>query len=128
MKTKAVQELRRKLAEGSCVYGLWVTLESASITEMAVALGLDWVVVDAEHGHLDWRDVLEHVRATVRNDRGELRSAAQSHDMDPVARDELAQVVRRAALAVMRRDVLESREEALDAHQCGSSAANDPAA
>jgi 2-keto-3-deoxy-L-rhamnonate aldolase RhmA/quercetin dioxygenase-like cupin family protein len=77
MKTRAIRELRRKLAEGSCVYGLWVTLESASITEMAVALELDWVVVDAEHGHLDWRDVLDHVRATVRSDTVVLVRIAQ---------------------------------------------------
>jgi 2-keto-3-deoxy-L-rhamnonate aldolase RhmA len=36
--------------------------------EMAVALGLDWVVIDAEHGHLDWHDILEHIRAGVRSD------------------------------------------------------------
>jgi 2-dehydro-3-deoxyglucarate aldolase/4-hydroxy-2-oxoheptanedioate aldolase len=29
---------------------------------------LDCVVVDAEHGHLDWHDILEHVRAAVRSD------------------------------------------------------------
>jgi len=68
MKTPALHRFRQKLAANEPVYGLWVTLESASITEMAVALGLDWVVIDAEHGHLDWRDVLEHVRATVRSD------------------------------------------------------------
>jgi len=68
MKTPALQRLRQKLAADEPVYGLWITLESASITEMAVALGLDWVVVDAEHGHLDWRDILEHIRATVRSD------------------------------------------------------------
>jgi 2-dehydro-3-deoxyglucarate aldolase/4-hydroxy-2-oxoheptanedioate aldolase len=45
-----------------------VTLESPSITEMAVALGVDWVVIDAEHGHLDWKEILEHFRATVRSD------------------------------------------------------------
>src|SRR5437588_5697009 len=68
MKSAAIRKLRQKLASDQAVYGLWVTLESASITEMAVALGLDWVVVDAEHGHLDWRDILDHVRATVRSD------------------------------------------------------------
>lgn len=68
MKSAAVQKFRRKLAADEAVYGLWVTLESASITEMAVAMGLDWVVVDAEHGHLDWQDILSHVRATVRSD------------------------------------------------------------
>ncbi len=68
MKSQALKKLRRKLQQYEAVYGLWVTLESASITEMAVALGLDWVVIDAEHGHLDWRDILAHVRAAVRSD------------------------------------------------------------
>lgn len=68
MKTTAIQKLKRKLAADQPVYGLWVTLESPSITEMAVALGLDWVVIDAEHGHLDWKEIVEHVRAAVRSD------------------------------------------------------------
>src|SRR4029434_1568417 len=67
-KVAALQRLRQKLAGGDVIYGLWVTLESASISEMAVALGLDWLVIDAEHGHLDWKEILEHVRATVRSD------------------------------------------------------------
>src|SRR3954464_4609202 len=68
MKTPAIRKLRQKLSANQPVYGLWVTLESPSITEMAVALGMDWVVIDAEHGHLDWKDILEHLRATVRSD------------------------------------------------------------
>jgi 2-keto-3-deoxy-L-rhamnonate aldolase RhmA/quercetin dioxygenase-like cupin family protein len=68
MKISALTKLREKLAADKPVYGLWVTLESASISEMAVALGLDWIVIDAEHGHLDWKDILEHIRATVRSD------------------------------------------------------------
>lgn len=48
--------------------GLWVTLDSPAVTEMAVALGLDWVVIDAEHGQLDWQEVAAHVRASVRSD------------------------------------------------------------
>src|SRR5215831_2389564 len=68
MKTPALKKFREKLAAQQTVYGLWVTLEAPSITEMAVALGLDWVVIDAEHGHLDWKEIVEHVRATVRSD------------------------------------------------------------
>src|SRR3982750_463656 len=68
MKTPAIRRFRQKLASDQPVYGLWVTLESASITEMAVALGLDWVVIDAEHGHLDWKEIVEHLRAAVRSD------------------------------------------------------------
>lgn len=67
MKTEALKLLRRKLANNESLYGLWITLESASITEMAVASGMDWVVIDAEHGHLDWHDILEHIRAAVRS-------------------------------------------------------------
>lgn len=68
MKTPALQRFRKKLAADEAVFGLWITLESASISEMAVALGLDWIVIDAEHGHLDWKEILEHLRATVRSD------------------------------------------------------------
>src|SRR6478672_9913474 len=68
MKPPAINRLREKIAADQAVYGLWVTLESASISEMAVALGLDWIVIDAEHGHLDWKDILEHVRAAVRSE------------------------------------------------------------
>ena len=68
MKTAAIQALRRKLAADKPVFGLWVTLESPSITEMAVALGMDWVVIDAEHGHLDWKEIVEHLRATARSE------------------------------------------------------------
>ncbi len=68
MKTSAIRNLRRKLAVDSPVFGMWITLESPSITEMAVALGLDWVVIDAEHGHLDWNEIVDHLRATVRSD------------------------------------------------------------
>jgi 2-keto-3-deoxy-L-rhamnonate aldolase RhmA len=68
MKFEALKRFRAKLAADKPVYGLWVTLESASITDMAVSLGLDWVVIDAEHGHLDWKDINEHLRACLRSD------------------------------------------------------------
>ncbi len=68
MKTSAIRRLRGKVAADQPVYGLWITLEAPSISEMAVALGLDWIVIDAEHGHLDWKEIVEHLRATVRSD------------------------------------------------------------
>src|SRR6478752_1622368 len=68
MKTTAIKKLKQKVAAGDTAFGMWVTLESPSITEMAVSLGLDWIVIDAEHGQLDWQEVLIHIRATVRSD------------------------------------------------------------
>ena len=67
MNIAAIRSFRRKLALDQPVCGLWVTLEAPSITEMAVSLGMDWVVVDAEHGHLDWKEIADHIRATVRS-------------------------------------------------------------
>jgi 2-keto-3-deoxy-L-rhamnonate aldolase RhmA/quercetin dioxygenase-like cupin family protein len=67
MKTAATQKLKQRLAAGETALGMWVTLESPSISEMAVGLGLDWIVIDAEHGHLDWKEVTEHIRSTVRS-------------------------------------------------------------
>jgi 2-keto-3-deoxy-L-rhamnonate aldolase RhmA len=67
VKTAALTRFRQRLASDEPLFGLWVTLESASITEIAVALGIDWVVVDAEHGHLDWKEINEHLRAAVRS-------------------------------------------------------------
>jgi 2-keto-3-deoxy-L-rhamnonate aldolase RhmA len=60
--------LKAKLARRETTIGLWVTFESPSITEIAVELGFDWVVIDAEHGHLDLKEVMEHVRATGQSD------------------------------------------------------------
>ena len=40
MKVAALQRLRAKIKSGVPAYGLWITLESPSICEMAVALGL----------------------------------------------------------------------------------------
>ncbi|MBX3010503.1 MAG: hypothetical protein KF832_03310 [Caldilineaceae bacterium] len=55
--------LRQQLRDQETTYGLWVTVESPTITEIAVALGLDWICVDMEHGHLDYREMMEHLRA-----------------------------------------------------------------
>ena len=68
MNVAALRRFRAKLANDEPVYGLWVTLDAASITEIAVALGLDWVVIDAEHGHLDWGDIANHLRGAVRSE------------------------------------------------------------
>jgi 2-keto-3-deoxy-L-rhamnonate aldolase RhmA/quercetin dioxygenase-like cupin family protein len=68
MNFAAIARFRRRLAANEPVFGLWITLESPSIAEAAAALGLDWIVIDAEHGHLDWREITEHLRAAVRSE------------------------------------------------------------
>src|SRR5205814_4563278 len=53
----------QRFRDKETAYGLWVTVESPSITEVAVALGLDWVCIDMEHGHQDFNEVIGHLRA-----------------------------------------------------------------
>lgn len=58
--------LKKKLSTGKTVFGLWVTLESPTVSEIAARVGLDWVCVDLEHGELDLQEVTNHLRA-IRN-------------------------------------------------------------
>ncbi len=64
----AVQRFKRMLADGQTVLGLWITLESATISEIAVHLGMDWVCIDLEHGELDYQEVANHLRALRRSE------------------------------------------------------------
>ncbi len=54
--------LRRRLRDRQATYGLWITVETPTVTEAAVALGLDWVCIDMEHGHQDFHEVMNHLR------------------------------------------------------------------
>ncbi|KUL97377.1 hypothetical protein DK26_01560 [Bosea sp. WAO] len=60
--------LRQKLAQGKTAFGLWVTLATATMTELAIEAGLDWVCIDMEHGATDYRDIVEHARAARGSD------------------------------------------------------------
>src|SRR5690242_12858054 len=55
--------LRRRLQDGEICYGLWVSTDSPSTTEVAVVLGLDWVCVGMEHGRLVFQEAMNHIRA-----------------------------------------------------------------
>lgn len=68
MNVPAIRRLRGKLAEDRPTFGLWITLDAAGVSELAVAAGLDWIVIDAEHGLLDWRAIAEHLRSAARSE------------------------------------------------------------
>lgn len=56
-------KLTKKWASNEVAYGMWVTMGSATPTEIAVLLNLDWIVIDLEHGDLDLYEVMAHLRA-----------------------------------------------------------------
>ena len=61
---KFTNPLRRKLKAGKSTFGFFVTLEDATVTEVAADAGVDWVCVDMEHGSLDFRELTRHLQAS----------------------------------------------------------------
>lgn len=54
---------KARLKSGDCQIGLWVGLGDPSVAELCAGAGFDWLVIDAEHGPNDLRDVLAQLRA-----------------------------------------------------------------
>jgi len=67
MNVQAIRALRSKLKDNQIVQGIWITMDAPAITEIAVSLSLDYVVIDMEHGYLDMNDVVSHLRCTARS-------------------------------------------------------------
>jgi len=63
----AGQKLKAKLRKGETAFGLWVSMESPTVSEIAAHVGLDWICIDAEHGELDLQEVANHLRAIARS-------------------------------------------------------------
>jgi len=61
-------DLRRRVLGGETTFGVWASLGSAGSAELLARSGLDWVVVDMEHGSLSYRDALDHIRAAKGTD------------------------------------------------------------
>ena len=89
MKPAAINRFRHKLCADESVYGLWITLEAAASTEIAVGLGLDWIAIEADNGHLGWAEIQEHVRA-----------AARSHTVVLLSLGEVSRNAMKRALAI----------------------------
>ena len=58
-----VNPLRQRLLKRETSYGLWVTTESPTVTEVAVAMELDWVCIDMQHGVVDYQVALTMLQA-----------------------------------------------------------------
>jgi 2-keto-3-deoxy-L-rhamnonate aldolase RhmA len=58
-----INPLRKKLRAGATTFGMWVTVESPNVTEAVASLGIDWVLIEMEHGNLGWEEVANHLRA-----------------------------------------------------------------
>lgn len=59
-----IEELRRNLASGQVVFGLWSAVPSAFAAEIMVLGDPDYVCIDQQHGVIDYRDMV-HMAAAV---------------------------------------------------------------
>lgn len=55
--------LRRRIYAGETLFGAWASLGSPGSAELLGRSGLDWVVVDLEHGNTTESDLLAHLTA-----------------------------------------------------------------
>ncbi|MCI4665108.1 MAG: HpcH/HpaI aldolase/citrate lyase family protein [Neomegalonema sp.] len=58
-----VNWFRARLRAGETQIGLWLGLGDPSCAELCAQAGFDWLVIDAEHGPNELRDVLAQLRA-----------------------------------------------------------------
>jgi 2-keto-3-deoxy-L-rhamnonate aldolase RhmA len=59
-------DFRSRLRRGDTLLGTMVTLPTAATAELLAGLGFDWLFVDAEHGALETRELLEILQAVSR--------------------------------------------------------------
>lgn len=55
--------LKKKLENGKTVLGLWCILPSAAVTNVIASSGMDFIIIDMEHGPIGFETAEEMVRA-----------------------------------------------------------------
>lgn len=55
--------LRRRILDGDTLFGAWASLASPGSAELMGRAGLDWIVVDLEHGNTTESELLAHLTA-----------------------------------------------------------------
>lgn len=56
--------IRGRLADRGSLLGTWIQMPNPEACEIAAAAGFDFVIVDMEHGSIDWTTAIEMIRAT----------------------------------------------------------------
>lgn len=58
-----IENLKKKIADGHLVKGVFITMADCVSSEMAGYCGYDYVWIDAEHGALDRQEIFHHIMA-----------------------------------------------------------------
>jgi hypothetical protein len=106
----AVDALRVRLDAGELLFGAFLNLGSAVTAEILASAGLDWVVIDLEHGAGSETDALSQIQAVAGTDASALvrvesleRSVSLFRDSRPsLMRSSRSQTVATASNAALR--------------------------
>lgn len=55
--------VKQLLGQGQPAIGQWLALPSPAVAELLAGYGMDWLLIDTEHGAADWETVEDMVRA-----------------------------------------------------------------
>ena len=55
--------LKERLRKGETVVGTWSVIPSPTVAEIAASAGLDFMIIDLEHGPFSFKDAQDMVRA-----------------------------------------------------------------
>jgi 2-dehydro-3-deoxyglucarate aldolase len=81
-RSRAIQELRQKLQQGSYSIGSWMQISNSSVAEIMGQSGYDWVAVDLEHGSFSTHQLPDLFRALELGMTIPLARIAQGHPKD----------------------------------------------
>ncbi len=87
--------VKRRLQQGLPVIGIWISLPSPAVAELMAGIGMDWLMIDAEHGPAGWETVEDLIRAMKGTDVTPLVRVAGN---DPVL---IKKALDRGALGVL---------------------------
>jgi 2-keto-3-deoxy-L-rhamnonate aldolase RhmA len=55
--------VKQRLQQGQPVIGHWISFPSSSVAELMASIGMDWLMIDTEHGPANWETVEDIIRA-----------------------------------------------------------------
>ncbi|MBT5265680.1 MAG: hypothetical protein HOL85_12665, partial [Rhodospirillaceae bacterium] len=63
-----VNTLKQKIANGQPTIGIWLSIPSPTVAEIAAAIGYDYIIIDSEHGQMGLETSIDILRAVMGSD------------------------------------------------------------
>lgn len=74
------QNLKTRMQDGQHVFGTWSMLPSSTVVDVIARSGIDFIVIDLEHGLISWETAEEMVRAALLQDCQPIIRVGDKHE------------------------------------------------